>query len=353
MSDIGRLQSVADRVSRPFASQVARLLTPFVEATAKANASSIVSSLENELSRLKTRIVALESREGTAGNAPWRHTIHIPSPAVYQRPASTPFMAHSTCAAGDLFHPRCAEIGALFNHPPVFHRKFWEWVFIIHCAILNEIGQSKKALGFGVGTEPIPAVLAKLGAQIVATDAPEEIGVGNGWTQNDEFANSAEKLRFDGDIDNKGVFAASSPVPVLADIEDTITTIHGFDFAGAVCCLEHLGSLQHGMDFIVNSVEKTLKVGGIACHTTELNLSSNDDTVESGPTVIYRKRDLDALVAQLRERGHEVGDIRVAPDAHHLDGYVDLPPYREAPHLKLELAGYAITSVGIIVKRGR
>src|SRR5205814_9475117 len=110
--------------------------------------------------------------------------------------------------------------------------------------------------------------------------------------------------------------------------------------------------LEKGLAFVERSVEQTLKPGGVACHTTEFNLSSNDATVESGATVVYRKRDLESLIARLRERGHTVADLVVAPDAHHLDGYVDTPPYNESPHLRLELEGYAATSVALVVRRG-
>jgi hypothetical protein len=135
--------------------------------------------------------------------------------------------------------------------------------------------------------------------------------------------------------------------------------VRDYDFCWSSCALEHLGSLRLGMDFIINSVEKTLKVGGIACHTTELNLSSNDTTVESGDTVLYRRKDLDQLIGELRERGHQVDEFVIAPDAHFLDGFVDTPPFigptpEVGPaHLKLQLYGYACTSVGITVRRGR
>jgi hypothetical protein len=328
-----------------------RLALNGVPRSTEIEALPIGGALKDHLAEIESRLAVLEARGTKSADQPWAQALHIPSPALHRRPASDPFMAYSTCSAADLFHPRCAEIGALFNQQVQFHRKFWEWVFILNCALTNDIGASKTALGFGVGTEPLPAVLAKLGTQVVATDAPAEIGVGSGWTKTNEFANSAETLRFDGILD-QDIFQQRVRYR-SADMNDIASDLTGFDFCWSSCCLEHLGSLQHGIDFIINSVERTLKIGGIACHTTELNLSSNEATVESGHTVLYRKRDLDALVAELRDRGHEVADIRVAPDAHHLDAFVDYPPYAGMPHLKLQLAGYACTSVGIIVKRGR
>lgn len=107
------------------------------------------------------------------------------------------------------------------------------------------------------------------------------------------------------------------------------------------------------MQFVVNAVEKTLRVGGIAVHTTEFNASSNDPTVAEGGTVIYRLRDIEELVARLRDRGHEVQPFVIGPTAHALDYHVDVPPYQHDIHLKLLLTGYVTTSVGLVVRRGR
>ncbi|MEO8095823.1 MAG: hypothetical protein ABI632_12955, partial [Pseudolysinimonas sp.] len=118
------------------------------------------------------------------------------------------------------------------------------------------------------------------------------------------------------------------------------------------CCFEHLGSLDAGMDFVVNAVENTLRPGGIAVHTTEFNLSSNEHTVETGDTVIYRRRDIEALVQRLRDRGHTVKEFAVAPALHPWDFYVDTPPYTSKVHLKLLLAQYVCTSAGLVIQRG-
>ena len=126
-----------------------------------------------------------------------------------------------------------------------------------------------------------------------------------------------------------------------------------FDFNWSSCCFEHLGSIEAGLQFVVNAVEKTLRVGGIAVHTTEYNLSSNDATVESGDTVIFRNRDILELVNRLRDRGHIVQPLVVAPNSHHLDFHIDMPPYLHNPHLKLLLWSHVATSAGIVVRRGR
>jgi len=94
-----------------------------------------------------------------------------------------------------------------------------------------------------------------------------------------------------------------------------------------------------------------LKPGGVAVHTTEFNLSSNGHTIESGPTVLYRRCDMESLVQRLRDLGHDVQPFVIAPDSHFLDFHVDLPPYCDQPHLKLKFENYVTTSVGIVVKK--
>ncbi|MBV8924499.1 MAG: hypothetical protein JOZ74_03925 [Bradyrhizobium sp.] len=261
-------------------------------------------------------------------------------------------MAYSTCSADDFrtaeFLALCAELAMA----PRYHRKIWEWVFIIHhLRRIGAVQPGRRGLAFGVGTEPLPSLFAKDGATIMATDAPAEVGAAAGWDSTQQYAASRDSIRNPGIIDEETFDQRVSYAH--CDMNNIGETFTGFDFCWSSCCLEHLGSLEAGLDFVVNSVEKTLKVGGMACHTTEINLSSDVDTISSGETVLYRRQDLTRLVARLRERGHEIDDIKVAPDNNPLDFYVDVPPYLQNAHLKLKLMGYTSTSVGIVVRRGR
>ncbi|WP_175774139.1 hypothetical protein [Burkholderia anthina] len=81
--------------------------------------------------------------------------------------------------------------------------------------------------------------------------------------------------------------------------------------------------------------------------------TSVDDTLDSGQTVPYRRRDMVERVERLRSRGHEVEPFVVAPDAHPRDFHVDAPPCKNIPHLKLAYEKYVGTSVGLVVRRGR
>lgn len=273
----------------------------------------------------------------------------IPPIEVYQTARSEPFMEYSTCSAADFLHPRFSEIATELGTVATYHRKLWEWVFVAHHMIKSGIVENgRRGLVFGVGTEMLPAYFAERGARILATDAPSDIG--ESWIVGNQFSENRDQLptlRMSRANFNELVEFAH------CDMNNIAPHLKDFDFCWSSCCLEHLGSLRAGMDFIINSVEKTLRVGGVACHTTEFNCSSNEETLDGGWCVLYRRRDIEQLVEELRDRGHAVQEFRIAPDRFVMDSFVDVPPYRHYPHLKLQLEQYVTTSVGLVVRRGR
>ena len=101
---------------------------------------------------------------------------------------------------------------------------------------------------------------------------------------------------------------------------------------------------------------RVLKRGGVAVHTTEYNISSNERTVASGPVVLFRQRDFRALEAALAADGHAVAPFDFETGHEPVERYVDLPPFGAEPHLRLRLpfglASYATTSIGIVVVKG-
>jgi hypothetical protein len=127
--------------------------------------------------------------------------------------------------------------------------------------------------------------------------------------------------------------------------------LRGFDFCWSACSLEHLGTLAAGWDFVEKSMA-TLAPGGIAVHTTEYNVGSNEDTIESGGTVVYRERDVREIVQRLEAAGHEVAALDLSRGEGVLDQYVDLPPYADEPVLRFLLGQYTLTSVALVVRAG-
>ena len=302
--------------------------------------------IQKELAKLRGRVDELQLQLDSA-----RLRQHLPMPPFPDSNPSTPFMSYSTCNAADFLHPRYKEICDLLKHFFTWHRKLWEFVFVIHHLVESGlVRQGSRGLVFGVGTERLPALFASMGAKIVATDASAANAQEMGWANTNEYAANLQTLRYPEIID--GNLFDSNVSYRVCDMNNIEPDLVDFDFNWSSCCFEHLGSIEAGLQFVVNAVEKTLRVGGIAVHTTEYNLSSNDLTVDSGGTVIFRNRDLLELVQRLQERGHIVQPFVVAPNSHHLDFHIDMPPYAQDPHLKLLLMSHVSTSAGIVVQRG-
>jgi SAM-dependent methyltransferase len=240
-----------------------------------------------------------------------------------------------------------AKVFGLANH---IHRKTWEWVFI--CEALYSSGvlkPGKSGLGFAVGKEPLASVFASKGAEIIATDLDTARATKMGWLNTNEHAATkaalnerklCDELEFNRLVNFQ--FADMNQIP--AEFNDT------FDFTWSSCAFEHLGSIQRGIDFVSNSM-KVLKPGGVSVHTTEFNVCSNNDTVESGDTVIFRRRDIEELIKRLTDEGYHVEEMDWSYGADPLDYCVDVPPYKHDPHLKLMLGGYVCTSIGLIVRK--
>ena len=228
------------------------------------------------------------------------------------------------------------------------HRKLWEWAYIAQaCYERDLLKAGVRGLGFAVGQEPLPALFASYGCDIVATDLDtNEVG-GKGWVETAQHASGLSELN-KAKICPEDLFEQRVSFRFV-DMNKIDKDLTDFDFVWSSCSLEHLGSLLRGEQFIYNSI-KCLKPGGFAFHTTEFNVSSNSQTVEEGPDVIYRKRDLEKIVYRLRDEGHKI-DIDFALGNKPFDLYVDLPPYKQEVHLKLELWGYTCTSFGLIIQK--
>lgn len=230
---------------------------------------------------------------------------------------------------------------------PLFHRKYWEWCYILQVLARNgKLGNGYRGLGFGVGKEPLPSILAKYGCSVVATDQSEDLARKSGWSASSEHPHQLQELYYENLCSKEDFFSRVSFEEV--DMNDVPESLQNFDFTWSSCSLEHLGSLEKGIEFILNSL-KCLKSGGIAVHTTEFNLSSNTSTVSSGLTVIYRESDLKYMIQKISEQGHTIIPLNLNPGLAPLDMYVDFPPYSPYGHLKLALLDYISTSVGVII----
>lgn len=267
------------------------------------------------------------------------------------RPPSlaSPISQFATAAQFD--EPVFRELVTALDLAPRHHRKVWEHAFII--ATFNRyrlFAGSKRVIGFGCGRERLPAYLAARGLEVLATDAPEDTSARQGWSTTNQFAKEVSDLYFPRVVDRAAFDRLVTFRPV--DMNVLPSDLAGqFDACWSACSLEHLGSLKHGLDFIESSLE-VLKPGGIAVHTTEFNLSSDEDTVESKDLSIFRRRDIESLIARLIAKGHNVAPLNTHPGDAPLDEVIDIPPYGD-PHLKLRLGKYTVTSVGLAIRRAQ
>ena len=259
-------------------------------------------------------------------------------------------LVSSLCTEASLLSKQAQEWGAkLGEKPGHVHRKIWEWCFI--CQALAERGMlraGKRGLGFAVGEEPLTSMFASMGARIMATDLAYEEAQSAGWVSTGQHASSLQALNSRKICDPKKFERLVEFDAVDMNNIPPAFNAH-FDFLWSSCALEHLGNLEKGMEFIYNAMD-CLKPGGFAIHTTEFNVSSNSDTVDSGATVLYRKRDIEDVVNTLRAQGHKV-DLDLREGTGKLDQIVDLPPYKQLIHLKLQIGQYVVTSVGLIFQK--
>lgn len=253
------------------------------------------------------------------------------------------------CTQAQMEEPAYAYWCKAIGEVPRYHRKQWEFCYILQAlARHGMLAPEMHGLGFGVGEEPLAALMAQRGAQVLATDLDHSEAQALGWVATDQHAANKTALNgrklcdpeaFDRLVD----FRVMDMNAVSADLEGQ------FDFCWSACALEHLGSIAQGLAFIEHSVD-CLAPGGVAVHTTELNCSSNDETLDNASTVLFRERDFLALAARLRANGHRIEltfDLGDMP----LDRHIDVAPYSADEHLKLQIEQWVTTSFGLIIRK--
>lgn len=272
--------------------------------------------------------------------------------AQRRRDRTTPSLAEPVsqlCTASQFAEPAYARWCEGIHETPRSHRKQWEFVFILQTlARHGMLAAGRSGIGFGVGEEPLPALMARMGVAVTATDLAPEAAAGKGWVETAQHAASREQLNSRGicppdEFDRLVQFRS-------ADMNDLPTDLEPADFCWSACAFEHLGSIEAGLQFVINST-RLLKPGGMAIHTTEFNCSSNFATLTKGPTVLFRRCDILDLQDRLRRIGcHMVlnfnqGDLPI-------DHHVDLPPYGHDNHLKLQIERWVVTSIGLVIFKG-
>ncbi len=284
-----------------------------------------------------------------------------PEAALPDLPRRLP-LSSRVCRQADIEDPWLRHWCGQLRMAPMYHRKVWEDCFVLQA--LWEGGMlapGRRALGFAVGQEWLPAFLVGRGIEVLATDLDPEDVRARAWRDTGQHAAAADPL-FQPHLVGEADFARllRHRAVDMAAIPPDLTQ-GGFDFVWSVCSLEHLGTIERGLDFVLQAM-RCLRPGGLAVHTTEFNLDADGPTMERGATVLFQRRHLDLLAARLAAAGHRM--LPLGEDAARggvLDDYVDLPPFAhdpspfgalDPPHLRMALEGHAVTSVGIVVRAG-
>ncbi len=233
------------------------------------------------------------------------------------------------------------------------HRKAWEW-----CAIAQALEErdmlrkGRTGCGFAVGKEPLVSLFASLGTKITASDAPLSESAGE-WAATNQHAASLEDLHKP-NILAEGLFRENVQFQYVDMRDQGSFPSEQYDFIWSSCAFEHLGTLDAGHRFVIESAEKLLRPEGVAVHTTEFNVSSDDETITTGPSVIYRRKDLNRLDASLRKIGCGMVPVDYTLGLHADDLNYDYPPYGShgRRHIKLLFRDYVVTSAMIIIHKG-
>lgn len=207
------------------------------------------------------------------------------------------FVTHDFVDLNDLLEPLEGTLA--------YHRKNWEYMKIYSTLKkTNKLKPGCKGLVFGCGKEKMISLFANFGCSILATDAPNA----DHWILTDQYANEKNDL-FYPELISKDVFDKNVRF-THADMNniDKYISNEKFDFIWSVCCFEHLGSLQKGIDFLIHS-SKLLKPDGIAVHTTEFTfLNDPEMNFEYHDVCFYRADDILNAKKQL-----ETNEFNIAP----------------------------------------
>jgi len=294
------------------------------------------------------RSSAEEALARARAEMPERPVFRRATALLSDRPATLADPVSQTCTAAQFDEPAYARWLERLKLPRHRHRKQWEFVYVLQ--VLERYGAlvpGARGLGFGVGSEPLPALMAAMGCSVTATDLDAGDPRAADWAATDQHG-GLDALRRP-EICDAATFAERVAFRAV-DMGNVPGDLTGYDFTWSTCALEHLGSIRAGAAFVERSLQ-CLRPGGLAVHTTELNCSSDADTVTDGGTVLFRRRDLDRLAVELVSHGHGVAQLKYDLGDLPQDGFVDLPPYGREPHLKLALEGYVTTSFGMVVRR--
>ena len=175
------------------------------------------------------------------------------------------------CRASDLESAAFLDWAqAMGERPGHMHRKVWEFCYIAQA--LHERGQLRpdsSGLGFAVGQEPLSALFAQNGVNILATDLDPGHAEQTNWIETGQHAASIDALN------QRNLCPAEEFRDRVhfrtVDMRKLPDDLGTFDFLWSACALEHLGSIRAGQSVyprITQISQAGRRCGPYDCNTT-------------------------------------------------------------------------------------
>jgi 2-polyprenyl-3-methyl-5-hydroxy-6-metoxy-1,4-benzoquinol methylase len=238
------------------------------------------------------------------------------------------------------FHARMKEL----REPFQVHRKLWEFCAIAQ-VYAEEVGHGGRVLGFGVGKEPLAGFFAMRGAEVLATDAPEDAA---NWTETGQRATTVDDLltRFS-ELNEEGLvgpiyFRTVDMNNIPPDVKNGY-----FDFTWSAGSLEHIGGARQSIDFICESM-KCLRPGGIAAHTTEYGYPR----LNTPNLCFFDVNDVAEIQDRLEAQGDELLPVDLESGGEPDDFIVSRPPAYKLPHIRCYVGPHVTTSLLLVARKG-
>jgi glycosyltransferase involved in cell wall biosynthesis/SAM-dependent methyltransferase len=269
-------------------------------------------------------------------------------------PVSSRMLAtNRLCIESDFYEDYHRYWASKLRIPSTLNRKYWDWAII--CQALFERGvlkEGNKGLGFAVGNEPLTSAFASMGCEVIATDqSPDNPNAEQYWGSTDQLCYEKRALN------RRGICDSDQFDRLVSFRHVDMTNIPGdlkneqFDFIWSSCSFEHVGSIERGVAFVIESL-RCLKPGGLAVHTTEYNCNSNEATLVNDSLAFYRRKDIEWLIKELENAGHSVEPVTLNFGSSQLDMSPMHPPHdHKRPHLKVEIAGHIATSLLLVIHK--
>jgi hypothetical protein len=245
------------------------------------------------------------------------------------------------CTEAQIHEPRYQELCRVQKATPALRRRQWETVFI-HAVLehAGALGPGRRLLAFG--EEGLAIAIATQGGTVLATDTADWLRAPPPPAPADKAAEHVAARLFLRGFGASEVFLRRAQV--------SVDQLKGFDGCWSQAALQTFGAIEAGLDAVETSLQ-ALRPGGVAVHTTDINLDSDDRISDRPDSVVFRRRDIEALMSRLLAAGHRVWPLNLHPGVGDPADVTVAEHADDVPNLRQEIEGQVVTSFGLVVQR--